>query len=99
TASYTCGGATLTVLNNLTLHGALPSSFTETVTWDASDCSGNHSVTRSQTITVVDTTAPTIGAAGSDATIQCPATPVFTPPTASDTRRSARVNVSRDETT
>src|SRR6185369_5244707 len=38
----------------------------------------------SQTITQTDTTAPVISAAGTDATIECTATPVFTAPTASD---------------
>src|SRR5207302_9858079 len=37
-----------------------------------------------QTVTVHDTTAPTIGGQGSNATIECPATPSFTAPTASD---------------
>ena len=32
-----------------------------------------------------DTTAPTIGGQGSDATIECPASPSFTSPTSSDT--------------
>src|SRR5206468_5915047 len=41
--------------------------------------------TVSQTITVRDNTPPTISAAGANATINCPATPVFTPPTATDT--------------
>lgn len=52
-------------------------------TWTAKDdC--NNQVTCSQTITVQDTTAPTIGSAGADATIQCPTVPTFTPPTATD---------------
>src|SRR5207245_1033026 len=63
------------------------------------DCSGNHSVQVSQTITVVDTTPPTIGGQGANATIQCPATPSFTPPTASDTCGGATVNLISDVTT
>jgi hypothetical protein len=35
-------------------------------------------------ITVRDITPPTIGAAGANATIDCPATPNFTAPTVSD---------------
>src|SRR5207247_3199291 len=65
----------------------------------SSDLSGNHSETRSQTISVIDTTAPTIGAAGADNTIQCPNSPVFTPPTASDTCGGATVNQVSDSTT
>src|SRR5436309_10970862 len=50
-----------------------------------SDACNNSSGTVSQTITVRDNTPPTISAAGANATINCPATPVFTPPTATDT--------------
>src|SRR5213075_170392 len=57
---------------------------TTTRTWIAVDACGNSSVTRSQTIIQVDTTPPTIGTAGTNATIECTATPVFTAPTASD---------------
>src|SRR5213075_1611246 len=57
---------------------------TITRTWIAVDACGNSSVTRSQTITQVDTQAPVIGTAGANATIECTATPVFTAPTASD---------------
>src|SRR5438132_655035 len=74
-------------------------ALTETRTWDATDCSGNHSATRTQTITVVDTTPPTIGAAGADDTIQCPNSPVFTPPTASDTCGGSTVNLVSDSST
>src|SRR6185436_11191051 len=45
---------------------------------------GNSSNTVSQTITQVDNTAPVIGAAGANATIECTATPSFTAPTATD---------------
>ena len=40
----------------------------------------------------LDTTPPTIGQAGADQTIQCPDTPVFTQPTASNTCGGATVN-------
>src|SRR5260370_7473672 len=48
---------------------------------------------------VNDTTAPTIGSAGANATIECPATPSFTPPTASDACGGATVNLVSDVTT
>src|SRR5215813_6285413 len=57
---------------------------TTTRTWIAVDACGNSSNTVSQTITQVDTQAPTIGTGGANATIECTATPVFTAPTASD---------------
>src|SRR5438477_4695336 len=41
-------------------------------------------VTCSQTITVIDSSAPTVTSCPADATIQCPATPVFGTPVFSD---------------
>src|SRR5205814_2611172 len=58
----------------------------------------NHSSTVSQTVTVVDTTPPVIGAAGGNATIECTASPSFTPPTASDACNGATVNQLTDVT-
>src|SRR5207247_3708518 len=58
-----------------------------------------HSTQVSQTINVVDTTPPAIGNPGANATIQCPATPVFTPPTASDLCGPATVHLISDVTT
>src|SRR5262249_26931479 len=46
---------------------------TITTTWNAVDACGNTSNTVSQTITVTDTTPPTIGSAGAHATIECTA--------------------------
>src|SRR5436309_11406825 len=43
-------------------------------TWTATDAH-NNSTTCSQTITVLDTAAPTVSSCPPDATIQCPATP------------------------
>src|SRR5947208_14114260 len=40
--------------------------------------------TVNQSALVLDTTGPDIGGQGSNATIECPATPSFTAPTASD---------------
>lgn len=51
--------------------------------WLAEDSCGN-SVTGSQTITVVDTTAPVFAGVGEDMKIECPEGPVFSEPTASD---------------
>src|SRR5437764_3472393 len=71
---------------------------TVTRTWDAVDACGNHSATVSQAITVVDTTPPTIGAAGANATIECTATPSFTAPTATDACNAVTVNNLGDAT-
>src|SRR5205814_2520786 len=60
---------------------------------------GNQSGTVAQTVTVIDNTPPTIGSAGVNATISCPATPSFTAPTASDACNSATVQLVSDITT
>jgi hypothetical protein len=57
---------------------------THTRTWYATDCKGNQS-TASQTITVVDTTAPVISGVEADYTVECPDSPKFSEPTVSDT--------------
>jgi hypothetical protein len=66
-----------------TAAGGCPGSYTITRTWSASDACGNGS-SASQVITVQDTTAPVLAGQGADATIEAPAAPVFTAPTASD---------------
>src|SRR5207302_1886180 len=70
-----------------------------TRTWHATDACGNTSGTRTQTITVQDVTPPVIGNAGADATIDCPASPTFTAPTASDSCNSATVTQVGDDST
>src|SRR5204862_6561759 len=59
----------------------------------------NHSATRTQIITVVDTQGPVIGQAGADVTVECTATPSFTAPTASDDCNGATVNLLSSTTT
>src|SRR5207245_2066017 len=56
---------------------------TVTRTWTATDHCGNAS-TKSQVIHVVDTTAPVISTLPGPSTIECPATPQFATPTATD---------------
>jgi hypothetical protein len=68
-----------------------------TRTWTAVDSFGNES-SFTQTITVTDETAPVISAAGADATIYCPAQPVFTAPTATDNCNTAQVVEVSDNT-
>src|SRR5207247_2089764 len=53
-------------------------------TWTATDAQ-NNSTNCSQTITVLDSTAPTVVSCPADATIECPAAPSFGTPVFSDT--------------
>src|SRR5207244_3330178 len=60
-----------------------PQASDVTRTWTATDHCGNSS-TASQVIHVVDTTAPVISTLPGPSTIQCPASPSFATPTATD---------------
>src|SRR5207248_2177101 len=97
TATDACNGATVNLLTNTTTGNSCSRVITQT--WDATDVCGNHSATRTQTVTIVDTTPPTIGAAGANATIECTATPSFTAPTATDACNGATVNLLTNTTT
>src|SRR5437762_1117886 len=90
TATDDCSGATVNLLSSTTTGNSCGRVYTQT--WDATDACGNHSATVTQTITATDTHAPTIGAAGASATIDCTATPSFTAPTATDDCSGATVN-------
>jgi hypothetical protein len=61
----------------------VPNRFTVTRTYRATDACGN-SATCAQIITVFDSTPPTITCVAQTTPINCPATPVFLPPTATD---------------
>jgi len=74
---------TLTFVD-VTTPGTCPESYSVKRTWTATDHCGN-SASCSQTITVVDTHAPTLSGQGGPQTIECPAAPSFTAPMASDT--------------
>src|SRR5439155_1533548 len=81
TASDNCRTATVNIVSDVT--GGTTCAKTFTRTWNAVDACGNSSSTTSQTITVNDTTAPTISSAGASTTIEgCPQTyvPTFTAP-------------------
>src|SRR5207302_1736088 len=99
TASDACGGSTVQDLGATTTAGTCANNYTSAKSWKAVDACGNTSGTVTQTITVRDTSGPVIGAAGSNATIQCPATPTFTAPTASDACGTSTVVQDSDTTT
>src|SRR5439155_2316465 len=60
TATDDCSGATVNLLTS-TQTGTSCTSTTITTRWDATDACGNHSATRSQSITVLGSATPTIG--------------------------------------
>src|SRR5205823_7589226 len=97
TAADDCSGATVNLLTSTTTGNSCLKVYTRT--WDATDACGNHSATRTQVITAVDTHGPTIGQAGANATIECTATPSFTVPTAADDCSGATVNLLTSTTT
>ena len=85
TASDNCDqNPIVVVVSDTTIPGTCPHAYTRTIVWEAHDKCGNVSGQVSQTIDVVDQVPPTIGTAGADTTISCPAEPIFTPPTATD---------------
>src|SRR6185369_11583224 len=96
-ASDDCSGATVNIVGGTTTGNSCVRVFTRS--WDATDACGNHSATVTQTITATDTHAPSIGTVPANSTIDCTATPSFTPPSASDDCNGATVNVVGGTTT
>src|SRR4029077_9511093 len=77
TASDTCNGATVNQVGSDGTSGNSCALVT-TRSWRAVDACGNTSATVSQSRTRVDTTGPTIGSPGGDATFECGTTmPAF----------------------
>src|SRR2546428_5474529 len=85
TPTYTdlCDPKPTLTFADVTTPGACPQAKSVTRTWTATDHCGNSS-TASQTINVVDTPAPSISTLPGPTTIECPATPSFATPTATD---------------
>src|SRR5262249_53670843 len=74
TASDACGGATVVDDGATTTAGTCGNTYSSTKSWHAINDCGNTSGTVSQTIHVIDTTAPSIGGQGGEGTVECPAT-------------------------
>src|SRR5205807_6141242 len=98
TSSDTCSSSSI-VLDSDSSTAGCGGSYTRTKTWHAIDACGNISGTVSQTIMVEDNTPPTIGGHGNNGTVECPATPVFTDPTSSDTCSSSSIVLDSDSST
>src|SRR5206468_11179827 len=81
-----------------TTSGRWPYDYSVTRTWTATDACNNAS-TASQRITVVDTHAPGISPLPPPSTIECPAMPSFTTPSASDACDASPTLTFADSTT
>ncbi|PWA08506.1 hypothetical protein DB891_11815, partial [Flavobacterium laiguense] len=84
TATDTCDPTVAITFADVNTPGNCPGNYSVTRTWTATDDCGN-TATCSRTIQVRDITPPVITCVAQTTPINCPATPVFTPPTATDT--------------
>ena len=98
TASDACGTSTVVQDSDTTAAGSCANSYSETVTWHAVDACGNTSAQKSRTVTVLDNTPPVLADPAADGTVECPATPSFTAPTASDACGTSTVVQDSDTT-
>ncbi|MBL8000229.1 MAG: gliding motility-associated C-terminal domain-containing protein, partial [Candidatus Kapabacteria bacterium] len=98
TASDACGSTFTLTFNDVTTNGQCAGSYSVTRTWTATDSCGNTS-TASQTINVIDDSAPVIAALPAPSTISCPAQPQFAQATASDVCGSTFTLTFNDVTT
>jgi hypothetical protein len=82
TATDACDANVSLTFNDVTTPGACPQEYSVTRTWTATDDCGNTSMA-SQTITVKDTTPPTLIGVPANVTVECDAIPA--PPTVTAT--------------
>src|SRR5204862_379204 len=97
-ASDGCDRTPTLTFADSTTNGTCANDYSVTRTWTATDACHNSS-TASQTITVEDTHAPDISALPPPRTIERPATPSFTTPSASDACDSSPTLTFADSTT
>src|SRR4029079_17233873 len=83
TATDACDQTVTVTFYDVTTPGSCAGTYSVARTWTATDDCGN-SATCSRTIVVQDITPPTITCMTQTTPVNCPATPVFTPPTATD---------------
>src|SRR5439155_17880505 len=81
----TCSTVMVVEVSDVTTPGSCAGNYSRKKTWKTADARGDERRSAGQIVTVRDLTPTTTGAPGPDATIDCPASPVFTAPTASDT--------------
>jgi HYR domain len=89
-------GLTVTYFDTMTSSGCAE-GYTIARSWSASDACGNIG-SAVQIIAVADEEAPVLSGQGADATIECPVTPSFTAPTATDNCAAASVISFADST-
>ena len=70
TATDICSGDESVTYTEVSAPGACPDSYTITRTWSTTDDCGNNN-THVQTLTIQDTTSPSIDTAASDETVEC----------------------------
>ena len=97
TATDNCDAAPVVTLEETITPGACTGQYTITRTWTATDDCGNSSSRATQTINVIDTTAPTLVDVPADATVECDAVPAAADVTATDNCDAAPV-VTLEET-
>src|SRR5258705_3436689 len=98
TATHLCDTAPSLTFADVTTPGTCAQKYSVTRTWTAKDACGNSS-TASQTIDVTDTTPLAISPLPTASTIECPATPSFATPTATDLSDTAPSLTFADVTT
>src|SRR5262249_29067528 len=91
TASDACCGTNVTIAVLTTSTNGSACSLVITRTWQATDCNSN-SATSSQTVTVVDTTAPALTCA-TNKTVECGSAWTFDEPSALDACSGANLTV------
>lgn len=98
TASDACSGTTVAIPFTDETVTSCGNARTVTRKWTATDgC--NNTATASQTITVRDNVAPVISGVGGPSTIDCPASPSFSSPTASDACSNSTATITFSDAT
>src|SRR5258708_4255090 len=93
TATDNSGGSVITVVSTVTNTAShCGTTFDATRTWQATDACGN-SAQCSQTVSVVDTTAPVITCTSTNKTVQLGTAWTFDPPTATDNSGGSVITV------
>jgi hypothetical protein len=77
-ATDNCGNPQIVVVSDVTTPGSCPGTYTRTMTWRATDGCGNFSSNKTQSIQVIDNTAPIISGLPENAAVNCSTLPVGT---------------------